>query len=602
MVKMSHLASRKPRQLSGGQQQRVALARALVNRPSVLLLDEPLGALDRKLREEMQIELKLLQTQLGITFIFVTHDQEEAMSMSDRIAIMLDGHIEQLGDPETVYERPTSAFVAGFVGRNNFWRGTGSADGVVADDGTVFKVTRPEEKVEPGEGAIAAVRPECFRLDTTDPGRDVNVLPGVVASVAHFGDVLQYVVTAGQREIIVLTPRASGSPPGNGRQRLVLVERRRRRTSSPTGRPTWSFRRRWRDKNRPHQREHQPPGGLPMTNPDRPMRVLMSTDTARHLGTELSRRRLFGIAGSAALAAFLASCGDDDDATSAATAAPGTAAPAGTGGATATTAAAASGDSGANSFKLFTWAEYDDPDVMSTFGNIEITIFNSNEEAIQKLVTAGGNGGYDMMCPTGAYIPQLVGENLLEPLDLSRITNFKNLDPAYTNQAWDPGNKYSICKDWGSTGWIYDKTVINREITTWSDFIDVAMNEASGNVVGARCPRRPDRHLLLGERHRLDDHRPGAACRRARTSWSTSSQNTSRPSTRTPASTSRRATTRSRRRGTATPAKDCSRSRRREAILPTTGMPRWLLRRPSSGWTTGSSSRTPPTSTPPTTS
>ena len=152
----------------------MALARALVNRPSVLLLDEPLGALDRKLREEMQIELKLLQTQLGITFIFVTHDQEEAMSMSDRIAIMLDGHIEQLADPETVYEHPTSAFVAGFVGRNNFWRGTASADGVVADDGTVFKVTRPEEKVAPGEGAIAAVRPECFRLDTTDPGRDVE--------------------------------------------------------------------------------------------------------------------------------------------------------------------------------------------------------------------------------------------------------------------------------------------------------------------------------------------------------------------------------------------------------------------------------------------
>src|SRR3954451_12631327 len=211
MVKMTKLAERRPRQMSGGQQQRVAVARALVNRPSVLLLDEPLGALDRKLREEMQIELKLLQSQLGITFIFVTHDQEEAMSMSNRIAIMLDGHIEQLADPETVYERPTSAFVAGFVGRNNFWRGTASPDGVVADDGTVFKVTHPEEKVAPGAGAIAAVRPECFRLDTTDPGRDVNVLPGVVAGVAHFGDVLQYVVTAGRREILVLTPRAAAS-------------------------------------------------------------------------------------------------------------------------------------------------------------------------------------------------------------------------------------------------------------------------------------------------------------------------------------------------------------------------------------------------------
>jgi spermidine/putrescine transport system substrate-binding protein len=216
-----------------------------------------------------------------------------------------------------------------------------------------------------------------------------------------------------------------------------------------------------------------------MTNPDRPMRVLMSADTARHLGTELSRRRLFGIAGSAALAAFLASCGDDDDDNAAAA----TTAPSpGTGAAPATTAAQATGNGGANSFNLFTWAEYDDPEVMSTFGNIEITIFNSMEEAIQKLVTAGGNGGYDMMCPTGVYIPQLVGEDLLEPLDLSRVTNFKNLDPAYTNQAWDQGNKYSICKDWGSTGWIYDKTIVTREIKTWADFIDVAMNEASGNT------------------------------------------------------------------------------------------------------------------------
>ena len=213
-----------------------------------------------------------------------------------------------------------------------------------------------------------------------------------------------------------------------------------------------------------------------MTNPDRPMRVLMSADAARHLGTELSRRRLFGIAGSAALAAFLASCGDDDDDAGAGTTGGDT------GGEPATVPAGVTGDSDANSFNLFTWAEYDDPEVLEAFGNIEITIYNSNEEAIQKLVTAGGNGGYDMMCPTGAYIPQLVGEDLLEPLDLARITNFKNLDPAFTNQAWDPGNKYSICKDWGSTGWIYDKTVITREIATWSDFIDVAMNEASGNM------------------------------------------------------------------------------------------------------------------------
>jgi spermidine/putrescine transport system ATP-binding protein len=211
MVKMSKLAGRKPKQMSGGQQQRVAVARALVNRPSVLLLDEPLGALDRKLREEMQIELKLLQSQLGITFVFVTHDQEEAMGMSDRIAIMLDGHIEQLADPETVYERPTSAFVAGFIGRNNFWRGTSTGSGVRANDGTVFVSSSPEEKVAAGNPALAAVRPESILLASSDPGRDHNQVPGTVASVSHFGDVLQYVVRTAERDIVALLPR-QGAP------------------------------------------------------------------------------------------------------------------------------------------------------------------------------------------------------------------------------------------------------------------------------------------------------------------------------------------------------------------------------------------------------
>jgi spermidine/putrescine transport system ATP-binding protein len=209
MVKMSKLAERKPRQMSGGQQQRVAVARALVNRPSVLLLDEPLGALDRKLREEMQIELKLLQSQLGITFIFVTHDQEEAMSMSDRIAIMLEGHVEQLADPETVYERPASAFVAGFIGRNNFWKGTATGDGVKADDGTVFVVSKPEEKVPAGLPALAAVRPESVVLHASDPGSSANTVVGEIAGVSHFGDTLQYVVRTPSRTILVLTPRAN---------------------------------------------------------------------------------------------------------------------------------------------------------------------------------------------------------------------------------------------------------------------------------------------------------------------------------------------------------------------------------------------------------
>ena len=211
MVQMSKMANRKPRQLSGGQQQRVAVARALVNRPSILLLDEPLGALDRKLREEMQIELKLLQSRLGITFVFVTHDQEEAMSMSDRIAIMLNGHVEQLGDPETVYERPASAFVAGFVGRNNFWRGVATSNGAKGNDGTVFVATRPEETVPAGQDALAAVRPETINLSATKPSSDANYVSAKVAGVSHFGDVLQYVVTAGSRDLLVQVSRTDPS-------------------------------------------------------------------------------------------------------------------------------------------------------------------------------------------------------------------------------------------------------------------------------------------------------------------------------------------------------------------------------------------------------
>jgi len=164
----------------------------------------------------MQIELKLLQARLGITFVFVTHDQEEAMSMSDRIAIMLDGHIEQLGDPETVYEHPSTAFVAGFIGRNNFWTGVATEDGAIADDGTVFIASRPEEDVPNGEDTLSAVRPECMVLSSERPQQAHNVVKATVSGISHFGDVLQYVVTAGDRDLIVMSPRTSTNRPALG--------------------------------------------------------------------------------------------------------------------------------------------------------------------------------------------------------------------------------------------------------------------------------------------------------------------------------------------------------------------------------------------------
>ncbi|MEO8107090.1 MAG: ABC transporter ATP-binding protein [Actinomycetes bacterium] len=212
MVKMTALAERKPRQMSGGQQQRVALARALVNRPSVLLLDEPLGALDRQLREEMQIELKLLQSQLGITFIFVTHDQEEALSMSDRIAVMLDGRIEQLSDPYTIYERPASAFVAGFIGRQNFFAGD-AEDGArsVQADGLVLASDRDDSTARAGEAALAAVRPEAVHVTEAEPPSSTeNRVRGQLAAVSHLGDVIQFVVLTPQgKEILAVLPRVS---------------------------------------------------------------------------------------------------------------------------------------------------------------------------------------------------------------------------------------------------------------------------------------------------------------------------------------------------------------------------------------------------------
>jgi len=213
MVKMSALANRKPREMSGGQQQRVALARALVNRPSLLLLDEPLGALDRKLREEMQIELKLLQSQVGITFIFVTHDQDEALSMSDRIAVMLDGRVEQLADPDTIYDHPSSAFVAGFIGKQNFFEGTSRNGGatVEGEGWTMRSALAPVGAVD-GQAALAAVRPEAITMGEERPVGGENAISGELASVSHLGDVIQFVVImADRKEVIARLPRP-GAP------------------------------------------------------------------------------------------------------------------------------------------------------------------------------------------------------------------------------------------------------------------------------------------------------------------------------------------------------------------------------------------------------
>src|ERR1700712_2479915 len=181
LVELDHLASRKPGSLSGGQQQRVALARAIVNRPALLLLDEPLGALDLKLRRQMQLELKDIQTEVGLTFLHVTHDQEEAMTMADTIAVMNKGYIEQMGAPEELYELPKTAFVANFLGQSNLFTGevTSSTGASIVVDLGGTKLEVPKERAQRHTGRVTiGVRPEKLMLHPSQPKKvaGINVL------------------------------------------------------------------------------------------------------------------------------------------------------------------------------------------------------------------------------------------------------------------------------------------------------------------------------------------------------------------------------------------------------------------------------------------
>jgi spermidine/putrescine transport system ATP-binding protein len=218
--------NRRPNQLSGGQQQRVALARALVNLPKVLLLDEPLGALDLKLRKELQLELKGIQRDVGITFVYVTHDQEEALTMSDRIAVMSNGVVEQVDTPENVYERPATTFVAGFIGVSNLMPGTVTSAtggrGMIRLD-TGLEVESRVDGLATGERCHAVVRPEKLRI--TDPGSVTpGGLPGVdgiVQSSVYLGTSTQIIVALpGDVSMTVLVPNASEAErarlPGGG--------------------------------------------------------------------------------------------------------------------------------------------------------------------------------------------------------------------------------------------------------------------------------------------------------------------------------------------------------------------------------------------------
>ena len=200
LVSLSKRADARTNELSGGQKQRVALARALINRPAVLLLDEPLGALDLKLRRQMQIELKDIQREVGITFVYVTHDQEEALAMSDRIAVMSEGRVVQCGEPEQVYEHPTESFVAGFIGISNLMEGVAQNGGVKIASGQILPAPMPDG-CDPGATVQIAVRPEKIALDELEEGM-VSV-EGTVEQRVYQGVNTQVTVSLGNGARVV---------------------------------------------------------------------------------------------------------------------------------------------------------------------------------------------------------------------------------------------------------------------------------------------------------------------------------------------------------------------------------------------------------------
>lgn len=207
LVELYHLKDRYPKQLSGGQQQRVALARALVFRPPILLMDEPLGALDKNLRESMQLEIKEIQERLNITTVYVTHDQTEALTMSDRIVVMNNGRIEQIGSPDELYDRPVNKFVASFIGESNFLEGKVSSAQentlmISSEDGTTFRTTKNREKAI-GEEVCIAVRPEnLFFVSEKQTSEDCNSVNGVIEEEIYLGEIQKYKVRTSQIQVL----------------------------------------------------------------------------------------------------------------------------------------------------------------------------------------------------------------------------------------------------------------------------------------------------------------------------------------------------------------------------------------------------------------
>ena len=213
LIQLPGYGDRKPSELSGGERQRVALARALINEPTILLLDEPLSALDLKLRKQMQLELKALQRKVGITFVYVTHDQGEALALSDRIAVMNDGKILQVGTPSEIYDSPQNRFVADFIGTSNFLEGTLISENEITltTEPSLKIICTPNSDVPPNTPVTVAIRPERFDLRTTLTSNVPNFLRGVIEDESYLGTTLQYTVQTGYPIPLIVHQQNTGT-------------------------------------------------------------------------------------------------------------------------------------------------------------------------------------------------------------------------------------------------------------------------------------------------------------------------------------------------------------------------------------------------------
>jgi spermidine/putrescine transport system ATP-binding protein len=470
VVRLGEFASRRSTQLSGGQQQRVALARALVNLPAALLLDEPLAALDLKLREAMQIELKRIQREVGITFIFVTHDQGEALTMSDRIAVMSRGRVEQIGTPTEIYESPASIFVAGFIGSANLLPGRldGAAAGApvaVLDSGERLALTATGDATD-GDPITVMLRPE--RIATGGERVDGRSLRAVVRDVIFQGSAMRVIAeAAGPTEMLVTIENDAGvAAPAPGDEVTLS----------------------WASGAAYTLRGRSEIIGATTTDVDEVQATMEGKDIATALaaadGTvaadggdgRTSRRALLIGAGVVAVGAvgavLLSGVGGGGGGSEAAEGAADQSAGGGVG-------------QGASTVRILNWVEYVDPTEEGHTGTVDrfsaetgISVdysetFNDNNEVYAKEFAAYLDGGnptpWDVAMPTYWMAARLRQQGWIAALPFNLIPNYVNVDPSYLGLGWDPGGKYHLPWQAGFTGFAYNAKVTGRELKSFAD-------------------------------------------------------------------------------------------------------------------------------------